>query len=394
MSDVALNPILEFVFRSNPAYELVAFDRLSEDQQVLLKDLTNDPDFYGVLLPRTKGALSVKSVCRDAALLVNTMAQAGPLPTSAKNCSGHHSNQAVAELVLDGILEIEHDGRFVSGSEAYPLIYASYPALEPLGFLPHLSQAALEYAQALAIDEGTRLSARLYFYNRIPLTPHWSRRLSSEDAVAEFLGISGSAKLKCIEKSWSPVERTSSSNAWFQWRSRRNRSSGPIRRHGYKLYVSPQPDALPTAFRAVIDILNDSDAHSFKVGCNPIGLLRPDKFVLYFRNFDSLQQTARDIALALSGCAVHGVPFTAAIGSDGLLSWGVDPLPGRGALSWQGPESWRLWVTNHLAIALVSARNNCPGTLQPWQFALERLRLENVDTATWAPTEGFGLAPA
>jgi hypothetical protein len=394
MSGVALNPILEHVFRSNAAYELAPFDRLPLDQQALLKDLTNDPDFYGVLLPRTSGACGIKSVCRDTALLVHTLLQPGPLPSYVQHSLGERANQAVAEMVLDGILEIEHDGRFVSGPEAYPLIYAKYVAVEPQGLLPRLSLAALEYAQALAIDDVVRLSARLYFYNRIPLTACWTRRLPSEDAVSEFLEISGSTNLKSIQKNWNRVERPVSYNGWFQWQSRRNRPAEHVRRHGYKLYVSPQPDALPAAFRAVVEILNDSAAHSFKVGRNAIDLLRPDKLVLYFWDFDPLAQTARDIALALSGFAVHGVPFTSAIGGDGLLSWGIDPLPERGTLSWQGPESWRLWITNRLATAIVSARkkHSCP--LEPWQFALERLRLENIDTDTWAPTQGFGRSPA
>lgn len=389
MSDVALNPILERVFRSNPAYELAPFDRLPLEQQELLKDLTKDRDFYGVLLPRTPGARGIKSVCRETALLVHTMHQPGPLPRYVQHALGDDSNHAVAELVLDGVLEIEHEGRFVSGSEAYSLIYASHAAPAPQGFLPRLSQAALEYAQALAIDDTLRLSARLYFYNRIPLTPRWTRRLPSEEEVSDFLGISDPANRKRLQKNWSRVERSAPYTGWFPWQSRHNRPANRDR-HGYKLYVSPLPEALPEAFHAVVEVLDDSPAHYFKVGCDATGLLRPDKLVLYFLDFESLEQVARDIALRLSGCAAHGVPFTAAITDDGLLSWGVDPLRDKGALSWQEQESWRLWVTNRLAAALVSARHNRPADLQPWQFALERLRLENVDTATWSPTQGFG----
>ncbi len=394
MNGVVLNPILEHVFRSNPEYQLAPFDSLPMGQQELLKDLTNDPDFYGVLLPRAPGARTIKSVGRDTALLVCTLVQPGPLPRYVQQTLGDHSNQTVAELVLDGVLEIKHNGRFVSGSEAYPLIYASPRDPEPQGLLPRLSRAALEYGQALAIDDVARLSVRLYFYNRIPLTPHWSRRLPSEDAVSEFLGISSPSNLECLHENWARVERPAPHNAWFQWQSRRNRTAGSTRRHGYKLYVSPQPDALPAAFPAVVRILSNSGAHSFKVGRSASGLLRPDKLVLYFCDFDSLQRDARAIALALSGYAVHGVPFTAAIGDDGLLSWGIDPLREKDALSWQGPESWRLWVTNRLASALAAAHKNCPETLQPWQFALERLRLEHIDTGTWTPTRGFGVPPA
>ena len=394
MNNVALNPILERVFRSNPAYELVAFDRLPPDRQQLFAELAGDPDFYGLLLPRSPGAHSIKSVCRETASLVLTMVQSGPLPRYVLDQTKENTNQAIAELVLDTVLELEHEGRFVSGPEAYPLIYAVHAAPEPAGLLPRLSQAALEYAQALAIDAPLRLSSRLYFYNRIPLTPAWTRRLPTEEAVFAFLEVSAAANRTRLQKNWSFIDGPGVRHPWFQWRSRSNRPADDERRHGYKLYVSPRPEDLPAAFSAVVEVLHDSSAHSFKVGRNAMGLLRPDKLVVYFQDFEPLKKTARELALRLSGCAAHGVPFTAAIGDDGLLSWGVDPLPEKGALSWQGPESWRLWVTNRLAIALVSARKNIMGTLQPWQFALERMRLENVDTVTWAPRDGFGLPPA
>jgi hypothetical protein len=389
MGNVVLNPILQRTFRSNPEYELVPFDRLPSDQQLVLKDLTSDPDFYGVLVPQTAGTRTIKSICRDTALLVHTMLHPGYLPSYVQRTLGDQSNEAMAQLVLDGVLEIEHDDRFVSGSEAYPLMYSSYLAPDPQGFLPCLSQDALEYAQALEIDDVVRLSARLYFFNRIPLTTHWTRLLSSEGAVSEFLRISDPAKLEFIHKRWRPVESQVPHNAWFHWQSRCDLQVESRRQHPYKLYVSPVPDSMPVAFRSVVEVLNETAAYSFKVGCSALGLLRPDKFVIYFGDLDELRKAARNIARVLSGCAVQGVPFTAPINDDGLLSWGIDPVPEKGALSWQGSESWRLWITNRLATALVSARNNCPETLQPWQFAVARLRLENIDTDTWTPTKDF-----
>jgi hypothetical protein len=394
MNNVALNPILGRVFRSNPAYELVAFDRLPPGRQQLFAELAGDPDFYGLLLPRVSGAHSIKSVCRETAQLVSSMVRSGPLPRYVLDKTRDNTNQAIAELVLDTVLEVEHEGRFVSGPAAYPLIYAVHTAPEPAGLLPRLSQAALEYGQALAIDDPIRLSSRLYFYNRIPLTPSWKRRLPTEDAVYGFLGVTAAANRTRLQKNWRLAEGPAAHNPWFHWRSRTNRPADDERRHGYKLYVSPHPEALAAAFSAVIEMLQDSSAHSFKVGRSAMGLLRPDKLVVYFRDFEPLEKAARELTLRLSGCAAHGVPFTAALGDDGLLSWGVDPLPEKGALSWQGPESWRLWVTNRLAIALVSARKNIAGTLKPWQFALERMRLENVDTETWSPRDGFGLPSA
>jgi hypothetical protein len=143
-----------------------------------------------------------------------------------------------------------------------------------------------------------------------------------------------------------------------------------------------------------MEVLTDSRAHHFKVGCDAPGLLRPDKMVAYFSSFESLQDAARRIGAALAGCETQGVPFTAALQADGLLSWGIDPAPDKVTLSWQEHPSWRLWVTNRLAVALVAARGARNSGLEPWRFALERLRLENVDTDTWTPTESFGRAEA
>ena len=56
------------------------------------------------------------------------------------------------------------------------------------------------------------------------------------------------------------------------------------------------------------------------------------------------------------------------------------PLP-------QMQESWRLWITNRLARALLAARASPAAEIEPWQFALDRVRLEGVDTETWAPSQ-------
>jgi hypothetical protein len=391
MGSIALRSILDGVFRFSPAYGVKLFDRLPADQQDLLKELTQDPDFYGVLLPSVPGARAIKSVCRDTALLLHTLREPGPLPRYLNEVLGDTTNQTIAELVLDGVLEMEHQGRFVSGSEAYSLIYWSEAAGAPQGVLARLSQEALEYAQLLAIDDIPRLSARLYFYNRIPVTARWSRRLSSEEEVSSFIGISEPSNQKRLQRGWKGMKGSMPYTGWFQWQSRRVKAEHRGRRHGYKLYVSPVPEAAPDAFRAALEVLEEAPAHYFKIGCDASGLLRPDKLVLYFSDYEPLEKAARDIAGLLRGCVAQGVPFTAAITEDGLLSWGADPPAEKTTLSWQEKESWRLWITNRLAVALVSARENCPASLQPWQFALERLRLERVDTTNWAPTEGFAL---
>jgi hypothetical protein len=395
MSNVLLRNIVEVSFRANPAYELVLFDRLPPDQQDALRDLTRDPDLYGVLIPREGGGRNTKSVCRDTALLLFALNQPGPLPAYARAMLGEDCNQAIAELVLDEVLEMEHAGEFVCGAGAYDLIYHRRPAAEGECAFAGLTRAALQYGQALDIEDSGRISARLYFYNRVPVSALWKHRFPGQDAVASYLGIeSGGALRRLLDGSWIRLKPSAQSEGWFQWQAVNDKTSGGGASHVYKLYVSPKPEFIREAFQGLVEVLTDSQAHHFKVGCDAPGLLRPDKMVAYFSSFESLQDAATRIGAALAGCEAQGVPFTAALQADGLLSWGIDPAPDKVTLSWQEHPSWRLWVTNRLAAALVSAKSARNSGLEPWRFALERLRLENVDTDTWTPTETFGRAEA
>ena len=150
----------------------------------------------------------------------------------------------------------------------------------------------------------------------------------------------------------------------------------------YKLYVSPITEQLPEAMLVTLQVLTEAGAKAFKVGRDVYGLLRPDKLIAYFTSREQVEQTARWLAPNLRGILGHGVPFSAPLDGDGLLSWGVDPPPQEWLFRWQGP-SWRRWITDHLALALVGARSSPTGSREPWQLALDRLSLEGVDTTTW-----------
>ena len=93
------------------------------------------------------------------------------------------------------------------------------------------------------------------------------------------------------------------------------------------------------------DIGSKRGVRGLKLGRGLPGLTRPDKLVAYFGRLDDLQEAGAGLHRRLGGCPVHGVPFTAELSSDGLLSWGADrprTVPGQ-------PESWRLWIASRLA---------------------------------------------
>jgi hypothetical protein len=370
-------------FRANPAYELVLFDRLPAAEQTALAGLRQDPELYGLLRPRGPG-LSLKSACRETALLFFTLPTPGPLPAYVATRLGPAGNEAIARLVLDRILEIDGGGTFLSGAEAHRLIYPEPPEVTTGGVLARLSLDAVRYGQGLDLPDSTQLSARLYFYNRLPASPAWKRRLPSAEALAEDLEIHPAGRNRpVLQTYWYSPPPAPDNPGWHHWVSAQP-GTARLGSRSFKLYVSPDGDHLREAFTTTLKVLTEVRAPSFKIGRDLFGVLRPDKLVAYFDSLEAVREAADRLLRRLEGMPAQGVPFTAALDESGLLSWGTDPPRGEHLLAWQGP-SWRRWITDRLAVALLSAKAAAPATLDPWQFALDRLRLEGIDTTTWTP---------
>lgn len=370
-------------FRAGGLFELVVFDRLPREEQAPLAELRADPDFYGVLRPRPGSGRTVKVAGKDVALLVLTLGTPGPLPFFVWGDDAEDAARAVTDLVLDGVLEVEHEGAFVCGSAALLLAADDAPAAAPAGLVGRLSQDALLHVEALGLDDPNEIAGRLYGYGRRPVSPAWDGRLPDGAAVLEFVGAGADGPLaRQLEAGW---ERGAAgrSPGWIAWNPRgaQPRANGHAT---YKLYVSPVPEQLPQAFAALVDVLARRGHRPFKVGDSAAGVLRPDKLVAYFGDVEDLQAAAAELAERLHGLEPHGVPFSADAGGDGLLSWGMDPPAAERAVAWQEPESWRLWLAKRLGAALVAARQDA-GALAPHRFALERLRREGVDVQRWTP---------
>jgi hypothetical protein len=99
-----------------------------------------------------------------------------------------------------------------------------------------------------------------------------------------------------------------------------------------------------------------------------------------------LDTTARAVEAALDGARPHGVPFSAELAGDGLLSWGGDPPEDAGPVG-GGAESWRLSVCRRLAEYLVAAQRASLHHLRPADFALARLAVDGVDVRSFAPAD-------
>lgn len=358
----------EATFRASARYELKRLDELTPEQRQPFDELTREADFYGLLIPHASSPATVKSVGGEIATLLRALSVPSPLGATTLD------HDDVVDLVLDGVLEIEHEGHFVSGAAAMPVVCDESPAATN-----GLSLDALRYAQDLEVAGAGPLTSALYLYNRIPMTRFWTSRFPNHEAVIAHLGANGS------NASWQVLPPAQASG-WitFQARDRRNYRPGAA---VYKLYISPRPENIRDAFQAVVRTLAGRD-FDFKIGSDAAGLLRPDKMVAYFDRREELEEIADSLRARLAGCAAHGVPFTAAIDDDGLLSWGVDPPDSERALSWLGRESWRLWLATKLGAALAFAKSESSrGATEPWRFAVERVRRLGVDVERWTPSD-------
>ena len=210
------------VFRANPAYELVVYDRLSPAEKSALAALTSDADFYGILRPKAPG-LNLKSVNRDLALLFSTLANPGTMPSYVEAELGRSFAGFVTQLVLDQVFEVEHEGTFVSAAGAQHLFVAER-AHRPASRISELSQRAVQYAQHLDIDEAAILGARIYFYNRQPASLQLAAEFLGEGRLAKHLGIDEETPFGArLKQKWSEVPDEPALQGWRMWRSKRRR---------------------------------------------------------------------------------------------------------------------------------------------------------------------------
>jgi hypothetical protein len=383
-------------YRFNPALELVVYDRLEPGLQLRLAGLTRDPSFYGVILrvDRQAAAATAKAVDRESALLLLTLRTPGPIPGYARRLLATGAWNTITGLVLDGILEIESGGHFRSGPDAIGSMgLDGYDGgtddSPPRGRIARLSIDALRYAALLPISDVAVLAERLYRYNSLPLAPASAAATGPATDFAR-LGLAAPGVAAALDRDWT-CTASGVDGEWLCWSAAERWESTDGTRGTCKLYVSPAPAAIREVFAATVAAATAHHALAFKAGAGPYGLLRPDKLVIYFRHRDHLYAAAAALTDALAGAPAHGVPFTAGVTADGMISWAADP-PVHAA-----NESWRSWLTTQLAAALVAARATNPETpdrTDPVRFALRRAAALRIDPRTWAPADTMWQAGA
>ncbi|QAY79403.1 hypothetical protein [Sphingosinicella sp. BN140058] len=237
------------------------------------------------------------------------------------------------------------------------------------GRLARLSMTALRMAAGILPAASAPLASWLYHFGTLPRTEALERDFGLDDEPLAVLGLaSGGPARACLEAAFE----ASTHPGWISFAG--NGAAGAVP-PACKLYVSPEPRALPYAFPIVAHVFARAGVRSFKVGRGLHGLLRSDKIVAYFDAREHLDDVARSLGRALGDCPAQGIAFTADAGGDGLLSWGADPPdPSSGA-------SWRAWITRRLAEAMIANPH------APVPAACEAMRSVGIDPELWAPSE-------
>jgi hypothetical protein len=361
-------------FRANPDLELVLLDRLEPSVRDLVGGTTGS-EAYGILRERVTGRL-LQIVDQDVALLFYTLQVPGPIPEYARRAMSDFST--IVDLALDGVLQVESTKGFVQGPRALPILTSCRAAPVVTTRLGRLSAEALQYGAQIADTGVAQVAARLYSFNSEPCSAHWAKQLQSPSEVERYLGIGiGTTPWSSLDRRWHRIRQPASAG-WNTWQALDPQS--PVTELRFKLYVSPTANAAPEVLGTTVALLDRLKCPAFKIGEGLRGILRPDLFVAYFKSMDDLSRIATELASELTGCPVKGVPFTAELGRDGLLSWAKDPPSARFART---NGSWRAWLVSRLAGDLVLASSAESSDLEPWNFALQRLALAGVDISSW-----------
>jgi hypothetical protein len=210
-------------------------------------------------------------------------------------------------------------------------------------------------------------------FNRVPINPFLQQQFADDDRLLSYL--LDKTATKQLASRWF---RETSQHTWLTWRT-----SGSVQQPDFKMYVSPSLKDLPQVFRAAVDAFVRVRCNNFKIGRTAFGLTRPDKFVAYFASLDQLHEAAELILSLVANASAQGVPFTAGIDIDGLLSLGMDPPRFDQVLPWQEHQSWRQWVAERVAVYTLAAKESSATDVPT--VVIHRLSLDGINTSTWSP---------
>ena len=377
--------------RPGSSYQLQEWNQLAVSDQEMLAGLSSERELYGLFQPLSSFTHLTKKVAyKEVALLYLHLKENDGLPHYLFVADQEGYAETISQLVLDSILEIAYEGSFVSGPGAIRAIYGE-TLLEQDAIpsdLSRLSMEAIRYALLLRDQDRRSLSQKLYAFNTIPWDANAKAVFLSAQPFIDFLFPTQNQEIReLLSKHWVSNHLTGK-KYWLSWWKKSGTDPFLITsdKPTYKLYISPAVGDLPKILERVIPLISHSAATNFKIGGSLEAILRPDKMLVYFETHEGLMDIALILKKELSGFTAQGVPFTAQIDESGLLSWGLDP-PDTDVLSQIEAGSWRMKVTDQLALAIIQSRNENLPIEESIAFIRAKLLSVGINIMDWTVVE-------
>jgi hypothetical protein len=388
--------LFDNIYRFNPVFSIASFTKLTKVQKRNYEPFIKNKRYSAFLHAPAEAKLTVKVINRDLAHFLWQLKKPQTLTCLLQKRylgTREQKEQFIIQLLLSSVIEVQLDGNFLSGIAAANRMLSKIGSGEiehdrngDKNYTQVLSDEAISFALKSPRLQPRDVSVLLYSFNQIPLSKRWQTNFPSESSVSQFLDLQD-------DGSWSgmpdgvhvkPIRRGADGKPvyfdlyWRVWQfSKRKHSKIKPR---YKVYFSPLPRDLPEIFRNIRDLAVYSEAHAMKIGRNLPGILRADKFIVYFSKHQDALDFAREASKKTQSHAYQGIPFTFQIDSqNALVTLGVDP-----PAAYDSSLSWRLYIVNKLGLAIQNTRRIQPA--DPLLSIRSYMSMMGVDSLHWCPT--------
>ena len=245
-----------------------------------------------------------------------------------------------------------------------------------------LSFHAIEYACDLTLLGVQSIASRLYLYGRIPLSHRWFHQFSPTQTLYETILERKERAGELLSSQWLEKPAAAHNDRWtiFFNKTRKGKtfSTAP-----YKLYINLHPDGFIKEFNTVIDHLTSYEVPVFKFSKDVYNLVRPDKFVAYITDFETLINLGKALSDSLKTAEAQPLPFTAAFCNSGIVSCGFDP-PAKLTVAIRA-TSWRSFITEIIAQAFSEGNRLNMEKAELIRNVLFKLKTFGVNTEKWLP---------
>lgn len=353
----------------NSDYRILAFEQLNKGQRERYSGLRKR-GMYGLLMPVVPGGMLPKPI--DSALnhfiraRENGVRYGEPMSSSFLN--------AVRALIVEGALGVRSEGSFATGLS----ILNDFGGLkEWVGVMDATAEEQIAAAIATNVTDVSTLSEMLY--RSLPSqVESVKNRKEIIEAVQQKTTDTFSVIFKQIESSPAPD--------WTIYTSRDDSESLDTA-GAYKLYICPETEVLTEIISQISEVLASSGASFIKVVNAVSGLNRPDKIVAYFDYRHELAHCAMALNRCIGNFPGRALPFSCSLTPDGLLSWAVNPFPAVALFYSVSPGSWRKFVCDRIASAIVIGKRDSNRSLELPQYVSQYLHEIGISPDCWLPVE-------